>query len=122
MPRTRVGCVVAVWLVFAGIVAAEDPPTLLTARGLVDRVEVGILTIQPRGPDGRLEKSIELKLTGTSKLCTLRTQNRGGKKVLVQRGSDWQDLRPRQPVVVIYASGQSGPVLLSAVTQPAEDK
>jgi hypothetical protein len=61
-------------------------------------------------------------VTGTTKMSVVTNQKRGAKTVIVQRDADLRDLRPNQGVAVIYTTGQSGPVLLAAVVQPAGER
>jgi len=106
-------------LILAGLTrAADNAPSLLTAQGTVDKVEKDTLTIRPRGPDGKFEKALTVKLTGTSKISTLTVQMRAGKPVLVQKETDAKDLATKQGIAVIYTTGPSGTVLLAAVVQP----
>jgi hypothetical protein len=121
MSRLRV-CLAAVLclLLTAAGRAADAPLALATAQGTIDKVDKDSLTVRPRGPDGKFDKSVVLRLTGTTKILTLTTQTRAGKMVIVQRDIDAKDLQPKQTVAIIYASGPDGPVLLSAVAQPAE--
>src|SRR5260370_31088728 len=106
---------VLIFLVFAGAIAAQEGPTLETARGQINKVDKESLTIRPRGADGKFEKAVMLKLTGTSKISTLTTQKRGGKVVNVQRDTDPKDLQPKQAIAVIYSKSPAGMVLLAAV-------
>jgi hypothetical protein len=100
-----------------------NEPTLMTATGTVDKADKDAVTIKPRGADGKFQKSITLKVTGTSKVAVLTPQKRADGVVLTQRESAAKDLVPGQVVAVIYAdAGKDGPVLLSAVTQPAPEK
>ena len=98
-------------------------PTLAVAHGVVDKAEKDTLTVKPRSADGRFQKAITLKLTGTSKVTVLTPQNRGGKVVLTQRDADAKDLAAGQTIAVIYTeAGKDGAVVLSAVVQPAAGK
>jgi hypothetical protein len=123
MPRLRL-CLAAIvcLLVAAAGHAADNALSLATAQGVVDKVEKDSLTIRPRGPDGRFDKSIKLRLTGTSQITTLTSAKRGAKTVVVQRTADARDLSPKQNVAIIFTTDSSGPVLLSAVAQPAGGK
>ncbi|HEX4607493.1 MAG TPA: hypothetical protein VH092_04735 [Urbifossiella sp.] len=105
----------------AALAAAQDAPApLLTATGTVEKADKAGLTVKPRGADGKFQKSLTLKVTGTSKVAVLTPQNRDGKVVLTQREAAAQDLAPGQAVAVIYAeAGKDGGVLLAAVAQPA---
>jgi len=101
--------------------AAE--PTLAVAHGVVDKADKDTLMVKPRAADGRFQKAITLKLTGTSKVTVLTPQDRKGKVVLTQRDADAKDLTAGQTIAVIYSEvGKDGAVLLSAVVQPAAGK
>ncbi len=103
----------------ATLASAQDAP-LLTASGTVEKADKETLTVRPRGADGKFQKSLALKVTGTSKVAVLSPQKREGKVVLTQREAAAQDLAPGQAVAVIYSeAGKDGTVLLSAVAQPA---
>ena len=117
MTRARLASSLLVVIVLALPALAADP--LMTATGTIDKVEKDSLTIRPRGPDGKFEKAVTLKLTGTSKISTLAPQTRGGKTVLTQKDTDAKDLKAKQTIAVIYTSGSAGTVLLAAVVQPA---
>ena len=123
MTRARIVLAVltSLILVWAGF-GADPQPDLATARGVIDKVEKDSITIRPRGADGKFEKSVTLRLTGSSKISTLTTRAQKDKMALVQKDTSPQDLQPKQAVAVIYAEGSDGPVLLSAVVQPAADK
>jgi hypothetical protein len=111
---------VAVLFLAAASLAADPTPNLATASGVVDKVGKDSLTVRPRGPDGKFEKSLVLKLTGTTKVATLTLQTRGGKTVPVQKDAEAKELKPKQLVAVIYTSGADGMVLLAAVALPEE--
>ena len=101
--------------------AAQDKTTpLLTATGVVDKADKDGLSVKPRGNDGKFQKTLALKVTGTSKVTVLTPQKRGEKVVLTQRETDAKDLSAGQAVAIIYTEGADGPVLLSAVAHPAE--
>jgi hypothetical protein len=98
-----------------------DEPLLAVAQGVVDKADKESLTVKPRGADGKFQKAITLKVTGTSKLTVLSPQKRGDKLVLTQRDADPKELTSGQAVAVIYAdAGKDGHVLLSAVVQAAK--
>src|SRR5262249_11823867 len=98
-----------------------DEPSLAVAQGVVDKADKESLRVKPRGADGKFQKTITLKLTGTSKLTVLSPQKRGDKMVLTQRDADSKELASGQAVAVIYAeAGKEGLVLLSAVVQAAK--
>jgi hypothetical protein len=102
---------------------SDDPPPLLIAHGVVDKADKENLSIKPRGPDGKFQKTITLKVTGTSKVSILTPQKRADKIVLTQRDVESKDLATGQSIAVIYAeTGKDSPVLLSAVVQPASAK
>jgi hypothetical protein len=123
MPRTRVCLALLAFLLLAATGRSADAPLpLATAQGTIDKVDRDSLTIRPRGPDGRFDKSMTLRLTGTSKITTLAAQKRGAKAVVIQRDTDARELQPKQAVAVIYTNDADGPVLLSAVVQPAGEK
>ncbi len=123
MMRVSVLCSVFLFVLLPGFTAAADAPaTLSTASGTVAKVDKDSLTIRPRGPDGKFQAEIKLKLTGTSKISTLTTQTRAGKSVVVQRDADAKDLQAKQTIAVIYTTSSGGAVLLSAVVQPADGK
>lgn len=110
----------SVFTLFLGVAAADDLP-LQTASGTVDKVEKDVLSVKPRGADGKFQKTLALKIAGTSKVTVLTPQNRGGKVILTQRDADAKDLAAGQTIAVIYTeSGKDGLVLLSAVTQSAK--
>ena len=94
-------------------------PALMVAMGVVDKADKESLVVKPRGPDGKFQKALPLKLTGTTRVSVLSPQKRGAKVVLAQRDAEAADLAAGQAVAVIYAdAGDGGPVVLSAVAQP----
>lgn len=98
-----------------------DEVPLSVAQGVVDKADKESLTVKPRSADGKFQKTLVLKLTGTSKVSVLSPQKRGDKVVLTQRDADPKELAAGQAVAVIYADGgKDGPVLLSAVVQAAK--
>lgn len=102
---------------------ADDSPSLATAHGVVDKADKDTVTVKPRGSDGKFQKTLVLKVTGTTKVSILTPQKRGEKVVLTQRDADTKDLTAGQAIAVIYAdAGKDGAVLLSAVVQPAATK
>jgi hypothetical protein len=101
----------------------DDPPALLTASGTVDKADKGALVVKPRGPDGKFQKNLTLKVTGTSKVAVLAPQKRGERVILTQREVEAKDLVAGQAVAVVYAEvGKEGAVLLTAVAHPAPGK
>jgi hypothetical protein len=114
--------VLALLIVLSGawLGLAADPPPLSVAEGKLEKVEKGMIHFQPRGTGGRFEKTISLKLTGTSTLSSVLSEDRAGKHVLVQREIKPSDLKAGQLIAVIYSAPEKGEaVLLSAVAQPA---
>src|SRR5262249_50102005 len=122
MMRTRVMFAALVGLAAAGITLAGDTPPvpLALAQGMVDKVEKDSLTMRPRGPDGRFQKSLVLKVTGTSNFTIITDRKGKGKMVLVQKSAGAKDMQTGQHIAVIYAPEKDGGVLLSAVAQPAK--
>jgi guanyl-specific ribonuclease Sa len=116
---------IAAWVLLLGAgrsLAQEPAPALGTTHGIIEKIDKESLTILPRGPDGKVEKGLTLKLTGTSQLSAVTEQKRAGKVVLVQRLVELQDLEPRQAITVIHGLGPSGPVLLAAVVHHAAER
>jgi hypothetical protein len=98
--------------------AAEVP--LLTAHGVVEKASKDSITIQPRSATGKFEKSLELKLVGTSKVTLLVPVKKSGKTVYTRRETSARDLKAKQPIAAIFARATGGGyVLLTAVVQPA---
>jgi hypothetical protein len=129
MHLTRPLAPVVLFLCIAGFVTAQDKkgaeevPPLVTAGGVVDKADKDTVVVKPRGADGKFQKAVTLKVTGTSKVSVLTPQKRADKVVLTQRDVEAKDLVAGQVVAVIYAeAGKDGPVLLSAVAQPAPAK
>ena len=118
MTRKPILVALAVLLWAAGPVPAADLP-LATATGAIEKADKDSLSILTRGPDGKFNKSMTLRVTGTSRISfvTIRTQAR--KEVVVQSKAEAKDLKAKQGVVVIYAQLKDGPVLLAAVAHPA---
>jgi hypothetical protein len=129
MCTPRVAGLLAVLLVIAGATSAQEKkaadavPALLTASGVVDKSDKDSLTVKPRGADGKFQKTLVLKVTGTSKVAVLAPQKRGDKVVLTQREIEAKDLVVGQQVAVVYAeSGKDGTTLLTAVAHPVPGK
>ena len=114
----------ALVLAAAGVAWAADPPALKvdTADGMVAKVGKDTLEIRTRGPDGRFGKAVTFKVTGTTKLTTVTAAERAGKAVATQRDADLKDLKPNQPIAIIYTKVGDNPVLLAGVAQPAPAK
>jgi hypothetical protein len=101
----------------------DEPPALLVASGNVDKADKDAVLVKPRGPDGKFQKELTLKVTGTSKVTVLTPQKRDNKVVLTQREIDAKDLVSGQHIAVVYADlGKDGTVLLTAVAHPAPGK
>jgi hypothetical protein len=96
-------------------VAAANTPALATAHGMIEKVEKESLTLKIRGADGKFAKPLVLKITGTSRIATLSTQNRAGEIVLTQKDTEVKTLEPKQIIAVIYAGEGDEAILLSAV-------
>jgi hypothetical protein len=119
MLRIRLVFATLVSFILVGLALAGDAPVpLATAQGLVEKVDKNSLTIQPRGPGGKFQKTLVLKLTGTTRVTTVTLQKRAGKMVPVQKDLDAKDLQPNQQIAVIYTPEKTGGVMLSAVAQP----
>jgi guanyl-specific ribonuclease Sa len=98
---------------------AEENVPLLSAHGAVQKVDNTHLTVRIRGTDGKFAKPLTLILTGTSKISEVSTRKQSEKTVIVQRVIDPGDLHPDQLLAVVYTESPAGPVLLTAVAQPA---
>jgi hypothetical protein len=123
MFRVRSHLAVMMTFFLAAWCAAQDTrPALQIAMGTLENVGKDSLTIRPRGPDGKFQKSVTLRVTGTSKATTLSLEKRGGKMVAVQRETDLKDFQPGQSIAVIYTTSGAAPVVLSAVVQSASEK
>ncbi len=109
-------------LLTAGSLAQDAAVGMATAQGMIDKVEKESIVVRPRSADGKFEKSLNLKLTGTSKISTLSYQKRAGKNVAVQKDTEARDLTAKQPIAVIYTTGPDGLVLLAAVVLPTAGK
>ena len=121
MLRLRLVCSALVCLGAVGLgLAGDGPSPLATAHGAVEKVEKTYLTILPRGPGGKFQKALKLKLTGTSRVSLVTSQKRAGKMVPVQKDLDVKDLEPKQAIAVIYLPEKTGGVLLSGVAQPGK--
>ena len=109
----------ALFIVVAGAVGGEAPLELTAGKGMVDKADKQVVTVQLHGAGGKFGKKVMLKITGTSKLTLLSKEKRGGKLVPVQREMDAKDLEANQAIAVIYLGGTE-PILLSAVVQHAK--
>jgi microcompartment protein CcmK/EutM len=100
-----------------------DEHSLEAVTGVVEKADKDTVIIKPRAADGKFQKAITLKVTGTSKVTILAPQKRGDKMVLTQREAAAADLVAGQAVAIIYAeAGKDGAVLLSAVGHPMAAK
>src|SRR3954451_13877045 len=124
MRRQSFAALVAVFALSAPAAAFPDPPPLglVTAQGSVEKVDKDTLSVQPRGPDGKFQKVVVLKLTGTTKISQAGTRDAAGKVVIVQRDVEARALRPGQTITPVYPSLKEGNVLLSAVAIPMAGK
>lgn len=113
--RARTLAAVVVVSLSLALAAAQEPPALQTARGVVSKVEKDALTVKPRDAAGKFLPDLRLKITGTSRVTTLTPQSRAGKTVLAQKDTDAASLQPKQAIAVIYAAAGTDSVLLSAV-------
>jgi hypothetical protein len=109
--------VLAAGVLLLGALSARPAETLHAARGEVRKVGKGTLTFAPRDEKGRFEKEVVLKLIGTSRVTLVSERKSKGKMVLVQTKTEFKNLKAKQPIAVIYATGTEGSVLLSAVAQ-----
>jgi hypothetical protein len=124
MLRVRLVVLGVVSVALAGLAWAggDGSPQLSTAHGMVEKAEKDSLAIRLRTAEGRFAKGMVLKVSGGSRVTILTLQKRQGKLVPVQREAEVKDLEPKQNVAVIYTTLKSGPVLLSAVAEPAAGK
>jgi len=126
--HTRILLPVVVLVCLTAALSAQDKkgstePTLLTATGVVEKADKDTLTVKPRGADGKFQKAVSMKVTGTSKVTILAPQKRADKVVMTQRDIEVKDLVTGQTIAVIYAEvGKDGAVLLSGVAHPAPEK
>lgn len=117
MSRLRFAIVLGAWLLLAQVSPAAEPP-LATLTGVVSKATPNVLMVKPRGPEGRFNPTMVLKLRGTSKVFTVGTQTRRGQTVVVQRETSPGDLGENQVIVAIYTVVKDENILLTAVVQP----
>jgi len=118
MKRWCVGLALAMFLVVARFDLAADPAAPVgSANGKIIKVDKDLLTIQPRGDDGKFGKPIVLKLTGTSKFSMVTTREQAGKTVVVQKETQARDLQADQIIAVTYAILKEDKILLSGSIQ-----
>ena len=115
--RASIHILVYVSFFVPGLLRAADEPQLTTAAGVIEKIEKDTVTIKHRTAEGKFDKNLVLKLTGTSTLSLLSVQNRAEKKVLVQKTIDAKHLVEHQKISVIYANADHELILLSAVVQ-----
>lgn len=99
------------------IATAADELQIMTATGNIEKIEKDAVVIKHRTAEGKFDKNLVLKLTGTSTLSALSVQNRAEKKVLVQKTIEAKHLVEHQKISVIYANAEHELILLSAVVQ-----
>jgi hypothetical protein len=102
---------------FVSYEARAEGPEFATAIGAVDKFEKETLTISV---GEKIKKTLDLKVTGTSKVHLLAPQVRAGKTVVTQRAAEVTDLTPKQPIAVIYTQVDKEFVLLTAVIKSME--
>jgi len=103
--------------------ALAEPVPLANGHGLITKVEDKSVSISPRGPDGKLEKAITLKVTGTTSLTLVGTRKTKGKLIITQKSIKAKDLESKQTIAFIYTKeGGDVPTLLSGVVQPSAEK
>ncbi len=129
MRLIRVLAPLTLMLAIGGFTQAQDKkapgtlPTLQTASGVIEKAGKDSITVKPRTADGKFQKTLVLKVTGTSKVAVLSPQKRAGKVVMTQREAEAKELVPGQQVAVVFAdAGKDGVVLLTAVAHPAPGK
>ena len=96
-----------------------DSGGLSTALGTVAKIDKDTLTVRT---SDKPAKSLNLTLTGTSRVHVVSPQTRSGKTVLTQRSAEATDLSPGQEIAVIYTTADKDSVLLTAVIKAADDK
>jgi hypothetical protein len=115
----RLSLVGGVLFLLGSMVVAQVVP-LHTVQGLVDKADKDTITVKPRGAGGKFEKTMELKLVGTSKVTTLVPLKKDGKVVYTRRETQARDLKANQPITAIYAKAKGGGnILLTGVVQAA---
>ena len=102
---------------FGALPARADGPDFSTVIGSVEKFEQDTLKIKLAD---KVRKTIELKVTGTSKFHLLAPQVRTGKTVITQRAAEATDLAPGQPIAAIYTEADKENVLLTAVIKAVE--
>ena len=103
--------VLVIFLLGTTLVHAESPD-FSTAVGTVEKFEKEMLTITT---GDKPKKTVELKVTGTSKFHLLAPQVRSGKTVITQRAAETNDFTAGQSIAVIYTVAEKENVLLTGV-------
>jgi hypothetical protein len=99
------------------LIAQQPELKVATADAQVVEVKSDSLTVQPR-KDGKFEKAITLKLTGTSTFIQVSTRDNPGKPpIVVQTKKDVKDLKAKQAITIVYTMVGEDRVLLSAIWQ-----
>jgi hypothetical protein len=122
MKCVRLALALMVGVSVSACVWAADPPPLLIAQGMVEKVDANTLTVKPRGPDGKFGKNLVLKITGTSTVKTLSPRMQKGSVVIAQADTKFKDLQAKQSIALVYTMVKDSPVLLTAVVQPPSEK
>jgi hypothetical protein len=104
----------ALW---AGPASAADIP-VITANAVVEKASRDSVTVLPRRADGRFDKSLVMRVSGTTTITIVGTRMQGRKLIFTQRGAKVQDLEKNQKVSIIYVRGKESNLLLAAVAQP----
>lgn len=118
MPVTLRPLVLAVFVFGLGSsFAYADSSDFSTIVGTVEKFEKETLIVHT---GDKSKKTVELKVTGTSKFHLLAPQVRSGKTVATQRSAETSDLVPGQPIAVIYTVVEKENVLLTAVVKSVE--
>ena len=102
---------------FGPSLAYADSPDFLTVVGKVEKFEKDTLKVSM---GDKSKKTLELKVTGTSKFHLLAPQVRAEKTVITQRSAETTDLAPGQTIAVIYTVADKENVLLTAVIKAVE--
>ena len=113
MPSTLRPLIVVLMVFLMGTTLTHaESSDFSTVVGTVDKCEKETLTIIT---GDKLNKSVQLNVTGTSKFHLLAPQVRSGKTVITQRSAEASDLVAGQFIAVIYTVADKENVLLTAV-------
>ena len=107
----------SVFALSAYVANAAESPDFLTTVGIVDKVEKETLFVTT---GDKAKKTVELKITGTSKFHQLAPQVRSGKTVITQRTAESSDLVKGQSIAVIFTVADQENILLTAVIKAVE--